>query len=119
MEASDPRPPSPGRAGYCVGVDVGGQRKGLHLAVVDEHAKAVSDVVARPTLAKPEAIASDCPISSAKPGERSRLCEREVAREHGGVRADHGPSGARHDDQAPSRIVQEAVHRTRIPATLA
>jgi predicted nuclease with RNAse H fold len=76
------------------GVDVGGRRKGLHAAVVDEHALvdgparlAGADNVVR-WLARhaPALVAVDSPRSAAPPGSRSREDERLLARDVCGIR---------------------------------
>jgi predicted nuclease with RNAse H fold len=96
MEGSEPRGRhwSRGRRGPWVGVDVGGRRKGFHVATADERGvighieswRTVAEVVDRLTSIKPEMVAIDSPISPAAAGERSRACERGVARAICGIR---------------------------------
>jgi predicted nuclease with RNAse H fold len=76
-----------------VGVDVGGQRKGFDVAVID--AMNLLDLRGRLICAEgvaivvdvePCVIAIDSPRSCAPDGERSRACEREVAKQVCGIR---------------------------------
>jgi len=71
------------------GVDVGGPRKGFHLAVVDgagrlravgERIPTAAGVVERLRLLAPSLVAVDAPRRPAEPGARSRACEREFVR---------------------------------------
>lgn len=70
------------------GVDVGGRRKGFHVAVVDEtsvvagpaRVPAASDVVDRLRRYDVQSVGVDSPRSAALPGERSRGGERLLAR---------------------------------------
>jgi predicted nuclease with RNAse H fold len=74
------------------GVDVGGRRKGFHVAVVDagglvfgpEQAGRPTDVVQ--LVRSAELVAVDSPRSPAPDGERSRSCERDVAQVVCGIR---------------------------------
>jgi predicted nuclease with RNAse H fold len=74
------------------GVDVGGRRKGFHVAVVDaeglffgpEQAASPADVVQ--LVRSAELVAVDSPRSPAPDGERSRSCERDLARQVCGIR---------------------------------
>jgi predicted nuclease with RNAse H fold len=74
------------------GVDVGGRRKGFHVAIVDAEALAFgparaatpADVVE--LVAAAELVAVDSPRSPAPAGERSRSCERDLARQVCGIR---------------------------------
>ncbi|MGZ4307083.1 MAG: DUF429 domain-containing protein [Solirubrobacteraceae bacterium] len=76
------------------GVDVGGQRKGFHVAAVDEQrvvhgpVNVVSVAVATELLASlgPVAIGIDSPRSPAPAGSRSRACERSLAGAVCGIR---------------------------------
>ncbi|HVP01407.1 MAG TPA: DUF429 domain-containing protein [Solirubrobacteraceae bacterium] len=71
-----------------LGVDVGGLRKGLDVAVVDgrqlvrhERRCTVADVVEIACEETPDAIGVDAPCDCAAPGERSRPGERALSRE--------------------------------------
>jgi predicted nuclease with RNAse H fold len=76
------------------GVDVGGRRKGLHAAVVDDRGLLAGPVrladaaAAAAWLAphQPELVAVDSPCRPAPEGLRSRPCERELARQVCGIR---------------------------------
>jgi predicted nuclease with RNAse H fold len=70
------------------GVDVGGRRKGFHVAVVDEQRLVGADRLLRPrdvvaflTGMDPRVVAVDGPRAAAPDGARSRPCERRLARE--------------------------------------
>ncbi len=80
-------------SGTCVGVDVGGARKGFHVAELDSGT--LIGLHRFPTAAgvmdwlrgrQPAAVAIDSPRRSADPGERSREGERKLAREVCGIR---------------------------------
>ena len=66
------------------GIDVGGARKGFHAVllegsrVVDQLNTSDPEALARWCL-RAERIAIDAPCGWALPGERSRLCERQLA----------------------------------------
>ncbi len=67
------------------GVDVGGTRKGFHVALLDEELVVRLDRAAgvEPCVALVRgaaAVAVDAPAAWADPGERSRACERAFAR---------------------------------------
>lgn len=70
------------------GVDVGGRRKGFHLAVLEagglsvagERIATAREVVARLLPLAPSLVAVDAPRRAAEPGQRSRACEREFVR---------------------------------------
>jgi predicted nuclease with RNAse H fold len=71
------------------GIDVGGPRKGFHLAVVDEslavqlgRARTADEAEAwlRRRCSKATAVGIDSPAAWADDGERSRACERAFAR---------------------------------------
>jgi len=70
-------------------VDVGGTRKGFHLAVLDaqgclsvagEQLATARAVVERLLPLGPSMVAVDAPRRPAEPGQRSRACEREFVR---------------------------------------
>ena len=74
---------------YWAGVDVGGTRKGFHLAVLDsrgrlsvagERIATARAVVERLLPMAPSLVAVDAPRRPAEPGQRSRACEREFVR---------------------------------------
>ena len=71
------------------GVDVGGTRKGFHLAVLDsrghlsvagERIATARAVIERLLPLAPSLVAVDAPVRPAEPGQRSRACEREFVR---------------------------------------
>jgi predicted nuclease with RNAse H fold len=70
------------------GVDVGARRKGFHVAVIDRHGlvhgpenlKSVSEVGELLTALGPSVVGIDSPRHAAPSGERSRTCERDLAR---------------------------------------
>ena len=70
------------------GVDVGGPRKGFHVAVVDRGAlvagpiqlRTPQEVVAWLAPRRPRVVAVDSPRVAAPDGRRSRECERAIAR---------------------------------------
>jgi predicted nuclease with RNAse H fold len=73
------------------GVDVGGRRKGFHVAQVGERrlihlgrAATVEEAVEQ--LAEVRLVAVDAPRDAARDGETSRACERELARQVCGIR---------------------------------
>lgn len=75
------------------GVDVGGRRKGFHLAAADEtrvlalgRAPDVAGAVEWLAQRRPSLIAVDSPRTTARAGERTRDCERRLAREICGIR---------------------------------
>jgi predicted nuclease with RNAse H fold len=76
------------------GVDVGGRRKGFHVALLDKHGlvappvqiRAAKDVANFLSPRKPRVIAVDCPRSAAPDGSRSRECERALAQAVCGIR---------------------------------
>jgi predicted nuclease with RNAse H fold len=75
------------------GVDVGGRRKGFHIAIVDDHAlhevthvTRAGDVVAWLGERMPQVVAVDSPIAVAPDGAASRDCERRLARAICGIR---------------------------------
>lgn len=85
------------------GIDVGGAKKGFHLAVIQddrdlvalEHRRcpsnppaAAAEVVAllRDLHSPPAVIAVDSPAAAAADGERSRRCERQIAKSVCGIR---------------------------------
>jgi predicted nuclease with RNAse H fold len=75
------------------GVDVGGRRKGFHVAVLDDGAlrelanlKRAGDVVTWLGERSPRVVAVDSPIAAAPDGAVSRACERRVARAICGIR---------------------------------
>jgi predicted nuclease with RNAse H fold len=75
------------------GVDVGGRRKGFHIAIVDDraldevaHVKRAGDVVAWLGERMPQVVAVDSPIAVAPDGAASRDCERRLARAICGIR---------------------------------
>jgi predicted nuclease with RNAse H fold len=76
------------------GVDVGGRRKGFHLALVDDRrlvapvksAATVSAVVAELSAAQPAVVAIDSPSALARDDARSRDCEKELAGRICGIR---------------------------------
>lgn len=69
------------------GVDVGGRRKGFHVAVLDEwrlvhgpvNVTSVAETVDLLESLAPEVIGIDSPCAPAAPGARSRACERRLA----------------------------------------
>src|SRR5437899_446559 len=70
-----------------IGIDVGGRRKGFHVAVVDDDLRLVelmqtdeAKVLTRLPSARVRMVAVDAPAEWAPPGERSRPCERTFAR---------------------------------------
>jgi predicted nuclease with RNAse H fold len=76
------------------GVDVGGRRKGFDVAVVDAE-RIVAGPSRCPTVAcvalflrdwEPRIVAVDSPSCTARDGERSRPCERSLARAVCGIR---------------------------------
>jgi predicted nuclease with RNAse H fold len=81
-------PPAPGQVSVWAGVDVGGRRKGFHLALIDD-SRVVALLAERDVgeatklLAKhcPRMVAVDSPRAPAPDGERSREGERRLARE--------------------------------------
>ncbi|HZJ55183.1 MAG TPA: DUF429 domain-containing protein [Myxococcaceae bacterium] len=71
------------------GVDVGGRRKGFHLAILDARGRVIvageriataRGVVERLRPLAPVLVAVDAPRRPAEPGQRSRACEREFVR---------------------------------------
>ena len=75
------------------GVDVGGPRKGFDVAVIDrrglvalERVGSAREVARRLAGFAPRVVAVDSPRRAAPDGERSRACEREVARRVCGIR---------------------------------
>jgi predicted nuclease with RNAse H fold len=76
------------------GVDVGGNRKGFHLAVVDHrrlvagptHAASPAAAVTWLSEHRPALVAVDSPISPAPDGRTHRACERQLRREVCGIR---------------------------------
>lgn len=75
------------------GVDVGGQRKGFDVAVIDATGLlelrgrlTSADVVAIVDDLRPHVVGIDSPRSCAPGGERSRECERKVAKQICGIR---------------------------------
>ena len=68
------------------GVDVGGRRKGFHVAIIDSEgvdglaalqtSYAVSSWLAEQ---RPRIVAVDCPLTPAPEGTTSRPCERDLA----------------------------------------
>jgi predicted nuclease with RNAse H fold len=76
------------------GVDVGAQRKGFHVAALDEHrvvygpvnVASVVTVTERLLSLEPAVIGIDSPCRPAPPGARSRGWERELARRVCGIR---------------------------------
>lgn len=76
------------------GVDVGGRRKGFHLALIDEHRlrarpvrkATVADAVRWLSWRTPGFVAVDSPIEPAPDGTRSRPEERLLARSVCGIR---------------------------------
>jgi predicted nuclease with RNAse H fold len=74
------------------GVDVGGRRKGFHVAVVDEGGlvrgpeRAATPAKVVELVGGAELVAVDSPCAPAPPGLRSRPCERELARAVCGIR---------------------------------
>lgn len=75
------------------GVDVGGRRKGFHVALVDHHALRglahlghPEDVAAWLGERAPRVVAVDSPIAPAPDGASSRPCERRLARAVCGIR---------------------------------
>jgi predicted nuclease with RNAse H fold len=80
--------------GPWAGIDVGGRRKGFHLAVVDERglvdgprrAGSVADAVRQIGEHNPALTAIDSPIVPAPRGHRLRECERRLSQEICGIR---------------------------------
>jgi predicted nuclease with RNAse H fold len=75
------------------GVDVGGRRKGFHVAVLDDqalhelaHVKRAGDLAAWLGERTPRVIAVDSPIAVAPDGAASRECERRLATTICGIR---------------------------------
>jgi len=74
------------------GVDVGGRRKGFHVAVVDEDRLVVGPTRAATAaqvvelVAAADLVAVDSPCAPAPDGLRSRPCERDLARAVCGIR---------------------------------
>lgn len=76
------------------GVDVGGERKGFHVAVLDTtglivgpaNVKTTGDVVALLRDVTPVVIGIDSPRRPADPGGKSRPCERELVTAVCGIR---------------------------------
>jgi predicted nuclease with RNAse H fold len=75
------------------GVDVGGRRKGFHVAILDErvlhelaHVRRVDDVVVWLGERLPRVVAVDSPIAVAPDGAASRECERRLAKTICGIR---------------------------------
>jgi predicted nuclease with RNAse H fold len=75
------------------GVDVGGRRKGFHVAVVGDrrvhelvNERRVGDVVESVTATTPRVVAVDSPAALARDGAASRDCERWLARAICGIR---------------------------------
>jgi predicted nuclease with RNAse H fold len=76
------------------GVDVGGRRKGFHVAFLDEgglvgapvQIRTVDEVADRLRARRPRVIAVDSPRRAAIDGHRSRECERALARAICGIR---------------------------------
>ena len=75
------------------GVDVGGQRKGFHAALIDDsglrglaNLKAVADVVEWLERSRPQVVAVDSPIAAAPDGASSREGERRLAAAVCGIR---------------------------------
>ncbi|HEV3408029.1 MAG TPA: DUF429 domain-containing protein [Gaiellaceae bacterium] len=75
------------------GVDVGGRRKGFHIAIVDEgglrdltRLRRPGDVAAWLAERAPRVIAVDSPIAAAADGRASRACERHLASKVCGIR---------------------------------
>jgi predicted nuclease with RNAse H fold len=84
-----------GKGDACwVGVDVGAERKGFHIAALDangvifgpENVKSVNEVVATVVDLMPIVIGIDSPCCAADPGGRSRACERALASAVCGIR---------------------------------
>ncbi len=83
------------------GIDVGGRRKGFHVAAVDGDRRLIAGpqrlAVVEPVLAwleevGPAVVAVDSPMSCAPPGEVSRPAERALAKEICGIRFTPGES---------------------------
>lgn len=77
--------------GMWAGVDVGGRRKGFHVAIVTRDRVVALHRCARPadvvrTLPPIRAVAIDSPRELAPTGEAARPCERELARVVCGIR---------------------------------
>jgi predicted nuclease with RNAse H fold len=76
------------------GVDVGAQRKGFHVAAVDErrvvhgpvNVASVAEAVDLLASLAPVVIGIDSPCRAAPPGARSRACERQLAAAVCGIR---------------------------------
>ena len=73
--------------GPWAGVDVGGRRKGFHLAVIEgdrvtelDHYPDAQTLAARLVELKPQAVGIDSPSEWAPEGEKSRPVERDFAR---------------------------------------
>jgi predicted nuclease with RNAse H fold len=85
--------PSPAPVRWA-GVDVGGPRKGFHVAVIDDRALvagpqrvcAPTDVLSWLRRHDPLIVAIDGPCTAAPPGARWRSCERALARSVCGIR---------------------------------
>jgi predicted nuclease with RNAse H fold len=77
-----------------VGVDVGAQRKGFHVAALDErrvvhgpvNVASVAGTVDLLVSLAPLVTGIDCPCRAAPPGARSRACERRLAAAVCGIR---------------------------------
>jgi predicted nuclease with RNAse H fold len=76
-----------------IGVDVGGERKGFDVAVIDESlVLAIQNRLGRHDVAdlviayQPSAVAIDSPRSCAPDGQTARDCERQLARSICGIR---------------------------------
>lgn len=80
--------------GLWAGVDVGGEKKGFHVAVVDgtrlvrpvDNPRTVTDAVALLREVAPELVAVDSPREPAADGEKSRASEHELRRALCGIR---------------------------------
>jgi predicted nuclease with RNAse H fold len=76
------------------GVDVGGRRKGFHVALLEERGlvsqpvqlRAARDVADLLSPRKPRVVADDSPRSAAHAGRSSRDCERALAKSVCGIR---------------------------------
>ncbi len=81
-------------SGLWAGIDVGGRRKGFHVAVIDEHglvdgprrAGSVSAAVSSVRAFRPDLTAVDSPIVPAPDGHHLRECELQLCREVCGIR---------------------------------
>jgi predicted nuclease with RNAse H fold len=89
------------------GVDVGGRRKGFDVAVVDAE-RILAGPIRFPSVAsvslflrewEPRIVAVDSPSCTARRGERSRECERSLARAVCGIR--YTPSRATLEEDNP------------------